>query len=152
NAILSALLATTGAEGWNAKLEMVADPIFAHFKDRVITLARERATEDVDGSVLSEAEVVALDTHGEVPPATRDDMVAVMRDRLDDIDDLLLRDVSPRELWAKITDERIMRRELARELTNNANHIYTVDQEGATADEKETDIRMRAAQSDQQAV
>ena len=35
-----------------------------------------------------------------------------------------------------------MRREIARELYINANHVYTVDQEAATAEEKETDIRM----------
>jgi hypothetical protein len=101
---------------------------------------------------LREAEIVALDTYGEVPPATRDAIFSLMRDRLDDIEDLLLQDVSPRELWSTITDERVMRRELTRELRNSANHMYTVDQEGVTADEKETDIRMRATRSDQQAV
>jgi hypothetical protein len=45
-----------------------------------------------------------------------------------------------------------MRREIARALRIAANHVYTVDQEGATADEKETDIRLRATPSDQQAV
>ena len=73
-----------------------------------------------------------------------------MRDRLDDIDDLLLQDVSPREGWATIRDERVLRRALAHELRNLSNHAYTVDQEAATADEKETDIRMRATGSGQQ--
>lgn len=45
-----------------------------------------------------------------------------------------------------------MRREIARELRNTSNQAYTVDQEGATADEKETDIRLRATSSEQQAV
>jgi hypothetical protein len=150
-AILNALLATTGSSGWAAKLEMAADPLFAHFRDRAIAIARERAAEDADGVALSEADVVALDTYGEAPPTTRDAMFAIMRDRLDDIDDLLLQDVSPREAWANIQDERLMRRELARELRNSANRMYTVDQEGVTADEKETDIRMRATRSPQQA-
>jgi len=78
-------------------------------------------------------------------------MFAIMRDRLDDIDDLLLQDVSPREAWANIKKEHLMRRELARELINSANSMYTVDQEGATAEEKETDIRLRATRSAQQA-
>jgi hypothetical protein len=78
-------------------------------------------------------------------------MFTVMRDRLEDIDDLLLEDVSPREAWANINDERVMRRGIARELIYHANHVYTVDQEAATADEKETDIRMRATASPQQA-
>lgn len=131
---------------------MAENPLFAHFKDRIIAIARERAAEEVDGAALREADVVALDTYGEVSPTTRDAIFANIRDRLEDMDDLLLQDVSPRELWATITDERIMRRELARELRNTANHVYTVDQEGVTADEKETDIRMRETQSAQQAV
>ena len=41
-----------------------------------------------------------------------------------------------------------MRREIARVLGDRANGIYTVDQEGVTADEKETDIRLRVAKYD----
>lgn len=148
--LLSALLATKGAEGWAAKLEMAADPLFKSFKDRAVAVAREGAAEEVDGVALSEVDVVAIDTYGEASPSTRDAMFAVLRDRLDDIEDLLLQDVSPREAWANIHDERVMRKELARELRNASNHLYTVDQEAATADEKETDIRMRATRSGQQ--
>jgi hypothetical protein len=151
NMVLNALLATTGTKGWVAKFEMAQDPLFASFKDRVIAIARERAAEEVDGTAFSDREFVSLDTYGEAPPSTSDAMFTVMRDRLDDIDDLLLQDTSPRETWATITDERLMRREIARELRNHANHIYTVDQEAATAEEKETDIRLRAAASAQQA-
>jgi hypothetical protein len=77
-------------------------------------------------------------------------MFALMRDRLDDIDDLLLQDISPRELWASITDEHVMRRELARALRDAGNQSYTIDQESVTADEKETDIRFRSTGSKQQ--
>jgi hypothetical protein len=150
NAVLSALLSTTGAEGWAAKLEMANDPLFAHFKDRAIALAQEKAAEEADNVPLKETEFAVLDKCGESPPSTREAMFALMRDRLDDIDDLLLQDVSPREGWASIRDERVLRRGLAHELRNLANHVYTVDQEGATADEKETDIRLRAAASGQQ--
>src|ERR1700688_3756029 len=76
-------------------------------------------------------------------------MFALMRDRLDDIDDLLLQDESPREAWANITDEHVMRREIARELRNAAKQTYIVDQESVTADEKETDIRLRSTSSKQ---
>lgn len=75
-----------------------------------------------------------------------------MKDRLSDLDDLLLRDTSPREAWAGISDEKVMRREIARELRHAANSIYTVDQEAATADEKETDIRLRSVASNHEAV
>lgn len=151
DSILSSLLATKGSEGWAAKLSMAEDPLFVHFRDRAIAIARERAAEEVDGAPILEHDFVALDTYGEAAPSTRDAMFSVMRDRLDDIDDMLVQDTSHRETWAMISDERLMRREIARELHINANHVYTVDQEAATAEEKETDIRMRAATSTQQA-
>ena len=150
NAVLTALLSTKGPEGWAAKLEMANDPLFAHFKDRAIAIAGESAAEEADNTVLTEGEYAVLDKYGEAPPSTREAMSALMQDRLDSIDDLLLTDVSPREAWANIKDEHVLRRELTRELRNMANHVYTVDQEAVTADEKETDIRLRAAQSDQQ--
>jgi len=99
---------------------------------------------------LTEAEFAILDQTGEAPPKTLEAMFTLMRDRLDDIDDLLLQDVSPRELWASITDEHIMRRELARALRDAARQNYTIDQEAVTADEKETDIRFRSTASAQQ--
>lgn len=79
-------------------------------------------------------------------------MFAIMKDRLSDLDNLLLRDASPREAWAGILDEKVMRREIARELGHAANSIYTVDQEAVTADEKETDIRLRSVASNHEAV
>ena len=89
---------------------------------------------------------------GETTPATTEAMFTILCDRLDDIDDLLLEDVSPREAWAGIDDERVIRREIARELRSRSNGAYTVDQEAATADEKETDIRLRVASTGQQAI
>jgi hypothetical protein len=150
DAVLSALLATTGPEGWVAKLEMANDPLFAHFKDRAIALAQEKSAEEADNITLTEAEFAILDKTGEPPPTTREAMFALMRDRLDDIDDLLLQDVSPRVLWASITDEHVMRRELARALRDAGNQSYTIDQESVTADEMETDIRFRSTGSKQQ--
>lgn len=152
NAVLSALLSTTSSDGWAVKLEMTADPLFKHIKDRVIALANEKAAEGADAVTLTEAEYTVLDMTGEVPPKTSEAMFALMRDRLDDIDDLLLRDISPRELWASITDEHVMRRALAHELSKAANRSYTVDQESVTADEKETDIRLRSTASSQQGI
>ena len=40
-----------------------------------------------------------------------------------------------------------MRREIAREMKNLAHGLYTVDQESVTADEKETDVRLRSTGS-----
>ena len=150
NAVLSALLATSGPEGWAVKLEMANDPLFAHFKDRAITLAQEKAAEEADNVALTEAEFAILDKSGESPPATNEAMFALMRDRLDDIDDLCFKTYPPVSM-GQHHRRTLMRRELARELRNAANLNYIVDQESVTADEKETDIRLRSTSSKQQA-
>ncbi|KAB0567776.1 ATP-binding protein [Pseudomonas palleroniana] len=149
NTLLSAVLALTGPEAWAAKMELVVDPLFAHFRDRLALLAKQKAAEEMDKAEMTEDEISLLDDIGEAPPKTRDEMFGLMQDRLDDIDDLLLQDVSPRENWANIKSEKLMRREIARRLRDTANELYTVDQEAVTADEKETDVRMRSSSGQQ---
>ncbi len=152
NKIVSALFDAKGEEGWAAKLEMAADPLCAHFKDRILAGAEEHWAQEIDSVAFDEAQAVALDRTGEAPASTNEGMFAIMNDRLADLDDLLLRDSSPREAWAGIADEKVMRREIARELNHAANGLYKVDQEAVTADEKETDIRLRSVASDHEAV
>ncbi|WP_367870872.1 NACHT domain-containing NTPase [Luteolibacter sp. Populi] len=150
--IVNVLLQAKGEEAWAAKLEMAAEPVCSHFKDRILAVAEESWAEEIDALAFNDTQAIALDRTGEAPPSTNEAMFGIMVDRLEDIDDLLLRDVSPREAWAGFTDERVMRREIARELTNHANGVYKVDQEAATADEKETDIRLRSTASAHEAV
>jgi len=152
NNIVNALLSTKGEEGWSAKLEMSQDPLCAHFKDRILAMAEESWAEEVDGIAYDDQQVVALDQSGEAPPTTNEAMFSLMVNRLEEIDDLLLQDISPRESWAGITVEKVMRRAIARELTILANGIYKVDQESVTADEKETDIRLRSTISGHEAI
>lgn len=151
NAILNALLATKGPEAWSAKLQLAEDPLCAHLKDRLFALARERAAEEVDDIAFDYSQIAALDKQGEAAPATRDSMFALMRDRLDDLDDILLQDTSPREGWASFDDERVLRRAIAHEFRNMSNDAYKIDQEAVTADEKETDIRLRSTGGPQEA-
>lgn len=152
NNIVSAIFNSEGKEGWHAKLEMANDPLSAHFKDRILAVAEENWAQEIDSDVMDHAQAVVLDQQGEVPPSTNETMFSIMRDRLTDLDDLLLRDNSPIEAWAGITQERVMRREIARELNHASNGLYKVDQESVTADEKETDIRLRSVVSDIEAV
>lgn len=151
NALLGALLARTGPEAWAAKLELAGDPLLTHLKDRLFALARERLAEEADDVTLDYEQLRVLDQHGEAPPNSRDAIFGLMRDRLDDLDDLLLQDTSPREGWAAFQDERILRRAIAHELRQASNQAYTVDQEAVTADEKETDIRLRSTVGTQEA-
>ena len=152
SAIVNALLDTKGEEGWAAKTEMANDPLCGHFKDRIIAVSEEHWAQEIDSAALDESQAVTLDKTGEAPPSTNEAMFALMNDRLAELDDLLLSDASPREAWATITDEKVMRREISRELRHAANGIYKVDQEAVTADEKETDIRLRSVVSEHEAV
>ena len=146
------MLNAKGKAGFAAKLEMAADPLCAHFKHRILAVAEEKWAQEIDADAFDEKQAVALDQSGEAPASTNEAMFAIMKDRLSDIDELLRTDVSPRELWAGISKENVMRREIARELENAANSAYTVDQEAVTADEKETDIRLRSVASPYEAV
>ncbi len=152
HAIVTALFDAKGEEGWAVKLEMANEPLCAHFRDRILAVAEEHWAEEIDSGVFDETQAVALDKGAEAPASTNEAMFAVMNDRLAELDELLLRDISPREAWAGINDEKVMRREIARELGYAANGLYTVDQEAVTADEKETDIRLRSVLSEHEAV
>ncbi len=152
NNILNALLDAKGEEAWQAKMAMAADPAMAHFKDRLIAIAEENWALEMDSTVFNEEQVAALDKTGEAPPATNEAMFAVLQDRLANLDELLLSDASPKEAWAGITQERVIRREIARELGHRANGVYTVDQEAPTADENRTDIRLRSTVSEHEAI
>ncbi len=152
NSIVTALFNAKGEEGLAAKLEMAADPLCADFKDLILTVAEENWAQEIDADVFDQTQAVALDQSGEAPAATNEAMFAILKDRLSDLDDLLLQDTSPREVWAGISDEKVMRRGIALELSHAANSIYTVDQEAVTADEKETDIRLHSVDSAHEAV
>lgn len=152
NKIVAVLLASKGEGGWAAKLEMAADPLCAYFKDRILAAADESWAEEVDSTAFSNEQAIVLDKSAEAPPMTNETLFTLMVDRLEDIDDLLLQDISPRESWANITEERVMRREIARELHHLANDQYKIDQEAVTADEKETDIRLRSTASAHEAI
>ena len=152
NEIVNALLEAKGEEGWAAKLEMASDPLCVHFKDRILAVAEEQRAQEIDSVAFDEIQTIALDKTGEAPASTNEAMFAIMSDRLLYLNELLLSDVSPRDAWAGITDERVMRREIARELRHAANGLYKVDQEAVTADEKETDIRLRSVSSEHEAV
>lgn len=152
NSILEALLALKGETGMQTKQELSEDPNFTHLKDRILAIADENWAKEIDSETFNETQAIALDRTGEAPATTNSSMFTILNDRLTDLDDLLLSDISPRDAWAGISAETIMRREIARELKYAANNLYTVDQEAVTADEKETDIRLRSVASNHEAI
>lgn len=152
SSVVNLLLNAKGEEGWAAKQAMANEPCCAHFRDRIHALAEERWAEEIDSEQPDESEVVRLEKSGETSPSCNEAMFRFLVDRLEELDDRLLRDASPREAWSSISLERPLRSVIAHELENMANGVYRVDMEAVTADEKETDIRMRSNISDFESV
>ena len=142
NNIFAALIDAEGRDALAVKREMAADPLFVDFKDRILYWAEENWAHEVDADVYDEIQAAMLDSSKEAPALTNEAMYAILKDRLYDLDDLLRADTSPREAWAGISSERVMRREITRELSHAEKSIYKVVQETVTAEEKETDIRL----------
>jgi hypothetical protein len=80
---------------------MAADPLCAHFKDRILAVAAENWALEIDADAFDETQAVALDRSGEAPASTNEAMFAIMKDRLSDLDELLLLDASPREVLGR---------------------------------------------------
>lgn len=142
--IFDALMRKGGSEALQAKLKLAADPLFAEIRDRIAVIARERLATELDGSAFSADDLAKLFDGKEPPPKTLSDMAQVLVDRLDDLQELMLRDTGPRVLWAAIDDENTLRPGIARELEVAKRGAYAVDQESVTVDGKETDIRLRS--------
>ncbi|EGF32025.1 hypothetical protein IMCC9480_3046 [Oxalobacteraceae bacterium IMCC9480] len=142
--IFDVLMKASGPEALSAKLALAADPLFERLRDRVAALAQDRLAAEIDTSAWTPTEVATLLTRKELSPKTTSDMAQLLVDRLDDLQELLLKDTGPRAGWASIDDENTLRPMIARELEVASREAYTVDQEAVTADGKETDIRLRA--------
>jgi hypothetical protein len=142
--IFDALMKASGPEAFSAKVALSADPLFARLRDRIAALAHERLAAELDSSAWTPTEVATLLSRKELSPKTATDMAQLLVDRLDDLQELLLKDTGPRAGWASIDDENTLRPLIARELEVASREAYTVDQEAVTADGKETDIRLRA--------
>ncbi|MBB3180959.1 ATP-binding protein [Variovorax sp. Sphag1AA] len=142
--VFNELMAATGPGAMESKMALAADPGFAHLRDHIKQIARERLAAEIDASVFSPDDLVRMLRGGELTPKTGTDMAHLLLDRLDDLRDLMLQDTAPREAWARVNDENALRPAIAREFQVAARGAYTVDQEAVTVDGKETDIRLRA--------
>lgn len=142
--IFDALIKASGPEALSAKLALAAEPLFDRLRDRIAALAQERLAAEIDSSAWTPTEVATLLARKELSPRTATDMAQLLVDRLDDLQELMLKDTGPRAGWALIDDENTLRPMIARELEVASREAYTVDQEAVTADGKETDIRLRA--------
>ncbi|MEQ8042160.1 hypothetical protein ABQW67_04240 [Xanthomonas hortorum] len=142
SSLFNALMEMKGEDASRAKISLSGDPEVSRYRDRIIAIRREKLAEELDAEVLTEREVRELEKNFEISPRTRWQMAHVLAGRLDEIEDYLRQDVSPREAWVGFQEERLLRRALSAEFERLARDSYIVAQEGVTGDEKETDIRL----------
>ena len=153
SAVLGALLSRAGPEAWAVKQAMRADPLFAHFKDRLDQLAREKAASEAEGPAHADADIAQVETHGEAPPADRNGMFRLMMDRLSDLQhDIAAHEFSERPILLGIALEKHMQVWFAKRLQDRENGAYRVDREALVINDKETDIRLLSVRSNAQAV
>lgn len=141
--LLNILLKSTGTDAWNAKIRLSEEPLFSgDYKKSILREARENAATEIDQVAYLESDVTKFIEHGYSSPQSNMEMFQIIKDKIADLEELLLSDFSPREQWADIKVERVMRRAIGRELQVLSNGMYRVTQESVTADEKETDLRL----------
>ena len=152
--LLASLVDTAGPEARRVVLELSDEPNFTRMSDRLRLLARERTAADAEFEVPFDVEAVTvLETRFEGPPRDREDLFAVLMDRLNDLaHDLAHHDFTDRRTVGSITEEAEMQRTLAWRLDNGANGAYRVTREDEVADRNSTDIRLSAVVGDQKAV
>lgn len=129
------------------------DPLFAHFKDRLDQLAREKAASEAEGTAHADANIAQFEAHGEAPPADRNGMFRLMMDRLSDLQhDIAAHEFSERPMLLGIALEKHMQVWFAKRLQERENGAYRVDSEALVINDKETDIRLLSVRSNAQAV
>jgi hypothetical protein len=153
SAVLGALLSRTGPEAWAVKQAMRTDPLFAHFKDRLDQLAREKAASEAEGPAHVDDDIAQVETHGEAPPADRNGVFRLMMERLSDLQhDIAAHEFSERPILLGIALEKHMQVWFAKRLQERQNGAYRVDREALVINDKETDIRLLSVRSNTQAV
>ena len=144
NHLLSALIATPGPETCKVLQELASEHDFAHFRDRLRILARERAAEDTEFAPYGKDELVSLEKNRETV-RTKEEFFALVIDRIAEIEEFYQHHpFTNRSTIASITDEEEMQRTLAGQLELRANGAYAVMRETEVADRKRTDIQLLA--------
>ena len=153
NFLLSRLLDTPGPEARRVVLELAEEQDFAHLRDRLKLLARNKAGAEAELETFDPAVVLALRKNLEAPPQDRDGLFTVMMDRLTDLDhEFRHGDLSDRDLVQGTKLEAQVQRTLAWRLQAKANGAYKITREEEVADQKRTDIRFLSVQGEAKAV
>ena len=153
NRLIGALMNRPGRDAYHALIALADEPLFTHMPDRLRMVARDRAAADSEALALSAEAFSGWTKTFDHAPRNRDELFAVMCDRLDDIQhDLLHHDFTERDILAPIQYETVLQPPLAKKFEEAARGQYQVTREDEVADKKETDIRLLSRGSPDRAV
>ena len=145
--LLSQLVDTPGPEAHGVVVGLAGESEFQDIAGRLLQMAEERTAADAEfETVFSCGDVRMLYSGLEAPAGNRDDLFAVMNDRLEDIGhELAHHDFTDRATLCRIELEPEMQRTLALRLDGRKRGAYAVSREDEVADRKRTDIRLSGA-------
>jgi hypothetical protein len=146
DSLVGSLLRMPGVQAWEVKMRLVQMPQLAPYRDRMLTIARQTAAEEIEAPSTPDT-VTLLESHWDFSPRLASEMLGLIEDRIGELEDTLSGDTSPREGWSALQREYLLRREIARHLTYVSRGVYIIDQESVTGAEKEMDLRLRSAHS-----
>jgi len=132
-----------GRGTYDALVELSAFHTLQYPKDRMLSLAEERAGLDIEQQDWLASDIDTFAAIAERPPRSQKQLFELTLSRLDDLKlELEEGDESEASLLRKADDEYELRRAIANRLRNAARQFYDVASEEELADKTRTDIRL----------
>lgn len=150
--ILTAFNNTRGEEAHHLRLKAAGDPLFQNPNDNQKSVISAFRLPEKTEDFTNERDVVEFMREQRLPLRTNEAIFNLLKERIDDIREMLKQDLSPRRIWDTLNHENLLRTAIAIELNRHGSSMYTVTQEDQTVDEKRTDIRLRSRNSSHEAV
>lgn len=140
--LLDTLLVTSDDNAYQYKINLLENPLLGSHSNYIWDKIQQSHMSEVCELSLHDDRVIELINKKIVKPISNEEMFYLMLDRLDDLEEYLLSDYSPKATWKNFNKEFEFRRAIANFLNDKSRNLYTINQEAVTADEKETDIRL----------
>lgn len=140
--LLNTLLVASDDNAYQYKINLLESPLLESSRNYIWDKIRQSQMSEACDQFLHDDRVIELINKGIVKPTTNEEMFHLMLDRLEDLEEYLLSDYSPKATWQQMNKEFELRRAIAYFLNTSSLNLYTINQEAVTADEKETDIRL----------
>lgn len=140
--LLDTLLVISDDNAYQYKINLLESPLLGSSSNYIWDKIQQSQMSEVCEQSLHDDRVIKLINKGIVKPTSNEEMFHLMLDRLEDLEEYLLSDYSPKATWQQMNKEFELRRAIADFLNTRSLNLYTINQEAVTADEKETDIRL----------